>query len=292
MQGMYRFGSLAQRSSRRNIYGRRFRLPFTRNLCQTAGQPGGLREHRVQACPSASFPKLPPWSLLARNAGPARAHVAGFAGRVAEGGEIRCAARAPPGVERPAHGGEGELAPGNLPPAHQAHSGAFRAGRNRRRGEARAENQLHLREARDGKDGEQPVDLDGRARLLDRLALRPVLRRLMQLQIARRQGPEALARLDGPPAEQQPAAERGNRAHHDLRVLIGDMPAIGADQPLPVIALGHGADERAGAHRARAWPGRPPLSRPATEPRVCLAAPPLPPASVRGRAGPRMPRPR
>ena len=70
------------------------------------------------------------------------------------------------------------------------------------------------------------------------------LHRLGHFHVAGGQGPEAAARLDRPAAEQDAAVDLGHHAaDDDLRVLIGDEAAIGAGQPLPVIAGRDGADE-------------------------------------------------
>src|SRR5690606_11249846 len=105
--------------------------------------------------------------------------------------------------------------------------------------------ELDLADPGNAVDGEQAADIEPRARLLPRLALRALDSGFVQLEIARRQGPEALARVDGPPAQQDTLLPDRDRAHHDLRILIADEAAIGADEPLQRVAFGHRANRRA-----------------------------------------------
>src|SRR5262249_13637975 len=169
--------------------------------------------------------------------------------------------------ERPADRGKRDLRPGNIVPREQPHLGALRPGRDVGRGQARAVDDLHLREARDGVDGEHALDLDLGARLLPGLAQRTVGRGLVQLEVAGRQGPEAPARIDVAPAQQDAVLPAADRADDDFRILVLDESAIAAHQPLAVVAFRHAAHEASGqgfvAHgarvaqaRARDKPGR------------------------------------
>src|SRR5690606_31248974 len=100
---------------------------------------------------------------------------------------------------------------------------------------------------------EQGVDLDAGARLLPGLALGAVDRRLVELHIAGRQSPEPDARIDRPAAQEDAVLPQRHRADDDLRIVVVDEAAIGADQPLAVVSFGNGAQTGAGG--AGAWLG-------------------------------------
>src|SRR5439155_387991 len=96
----------------------------------------------------------------------------------------------------------------------------------------------------------EALDRDLRARLFPRLALGPGARRLVEFEIAGRQRPEAAARVNRAPAHQDQFAPARHRADDDLRVVVEDKAAVGANHALAVVALGDGAHRRA-ADRAR-----------------------------------------
>src|SRR4029079_19387786 len=87
------------------------------------------------------------------------------------------------------------------------------------------------------------VDLDSRLRLLKSLAHGAFDRRLVQLQIARRQSPEAGTRVDGPAAEKYAVFIGHHRTHHDLGVLVANEAAGAADEPGAGIAVQDFTDE-------------------------------------------------
>ena len=66
---------------------------------------------------------------------------------------------------------------------------------------------------------------------------------LAVFQIAGRQGPEAAARFDGAAAHQHGVVGDHDGTDHDLRIVIGNMTAIGADQALAIVTFGNPADE-------------------------------------------------
>src|SRR6185295_5755119 len=97
--------------------------------------------------------------------------------------------------ESPPRRGKRDLLPGYFIPTEQADLYALHAGSDLRIEQACAIDELHLADARDRIDGEQAVDLDSRLRLLKGLAHGAFDRGLVQLQIARRQSPEAGTRV-------------------------------------------------------------------------------------------------
>src|SRR5712692_2521511 len=108
-------------------------------------------------------------------------------------------------IERPSDRGEGEVVPRDLVPREQADLEAFRSGGKIRAAQVGAVDELNLADPWDAVDGEQAVDGDVGLRLLPGLALSCLGRRFVKLQISGWQGPESAPRLDGAPAEQDPA---------------------------------------------------------------------------------------
>ena len=128
----------------------------------------------------------------------------------------------------------------------------------------RAIEDLHLAQPRDVVDREQRVDLDPGARLFPGFALGAVDRRLVELHIAGRQGPEAHARIDRAPAQEDAVLPSRDRADDDLRILVLDEAAIGTDETLAVVAFGDGAQAGAagaGLGHAAKMVGRPPAGK-------------------------------
>src|SRR5580658_5202022 len=99
-------------------------------------------------------------------------------------------------VERPAHRGEGEVVPGDLLPGEELDLEALGPGREFRRRQMGAIDELHLADARNVVDGEQAVDSDARLRLFPGLADGPGRRRFIELEVSGRQGPVATPRID------------------------------------------------------------------------------------------------
>src|SRR5712691_3785330 len=124
--------------------------------------------------------------------------------------------------ERPDDGREGKLLPGNV--------GA---------GETRAIHDLNLADAGHAVHRQQAVDLDRGAGLFARLAFGGLFRRLAELHIARRHGPETLARLNCPLGEQDAIAPGADGAGDDPGILVMDELATRAHQPLAVVAVGN-----------------------------------------------------
>src|SRR5690606_10089342 len=99
--------------------------------------------------------------------------------------------------------------------------------------------ELDLRDARDRVDRQELVDLEAGARLLPGLAAGAGGGRLVQLEVAGREGPEAAARLDRPPAQQDAIAPGGDGADDDLGILVSDEAAVAADEATAVVAFRH-----------------------------------------------------
>lgn len=70
------------------------------------------------------------------------------------------------------------------------------------------------------------LDDDFRAGLLERLACRCLCRRFAVLHETCRQGPEAVAGLDGSPAQQDRVFPGTDTPHHQAWILVVDVPAI------------------------------------------------------------------
>src|SRR3954453_2418139 len=166
------------------------------------------------------------------------------AGRSAE----TFAFRRTPGMQRPAYGWKSDVTPGNFIPGKQPDVFALRPrGKGRRPGigETGAEDDLDLPDPGNAEHTQDAVDHDGRFGLFQGFARRPFLQRFAKFHISCRQGPETLARLDGPPAHQNASAGCDHRADNHLRILVGDVAAVGADRALTVIAF-RNAPEKGG----------------------------------------------
>src|SRR5882724_436395 len=203
--------------------------------------------------------------------------VAELARRVAARAELAALDRLAIVRESPADRGEGDLRPRDFVPSEQPDLGAFRPGRDVRRGQVRAIDDLHLREPRDRVDREHALDLDLGARLLPGLAKRAVGGGLVQLVIAGRQGPETFSRIDGAPAQQDAVLPAADRADDDLRIFIVDETAIVANEALAVVAFRHPAHEGSrGASRRLAHAPRVTQTRTGNKPGARGAAPYVP----------------
>src|SRR5579872_3836875 len=119
-------------------------------------------------------------------------------------------------VERPFDRRESKIGPGDLFPGEELHLEAFRAGREEGLGEMGAVDDLYLADPGYVINREEPVDDDPGIGFLQRLAHGTRAGRFIELEIARGQGPEAAARIDRAPAQQQPVTIGADRAHHDL----------------------------------------------------------------------------
>src|SRR5271169_2791768 len=98
-------------------------------------------------------------------------------------------------LQRPADRREGEIGPRDFVPAEQTDLETLRPCRDGLVQQPRAKDQLHLADPRNVIDREEPLDLDPGVRLLPSLALGSGTRRLVELEIAGRQGPIAVTRL-------------------------------------------------------------------------------------------------
>src|SRR5439155_17559505 len=92
-------------------------------------------------------------------------------------------------------------------------------------------------------------DGDGDAGLLHRLPGGALLDRLVNLHEAARVRPEAVARLDGPPQQQDAAAALRDDAGDHLRVDVEDVAAV-ADQARTVLRRQEADDKGGAAARA------------------------------------------
>jgi DNA-binding transcriptional LysR family regulator len=147
-----------------------------------AADPSGLAPHR--AGPRLSrFPLRRAQGRASAADRPALApgHVAGLAGRVGTGREVGLIAHFVEVAERPVHGGKGEHLPGNVLPAEQVKLQGLRPGREFRRAEACAVDQLDLADSGNRVDGQKLIDLDLGPGFLPGLAPRTLGRALVEL---------------------------------------------------------------------------------------------------------------
>ena len=140
-------------------------------------------------------------------------------------------------LQRPMDRREGVLVFRQLVPAEQADFGALRPRLDRRRPEGCAIEQLDLADARDVVERKQLVHFEVGPRLLPRFPRRGGLGALVQFHEAGRQGPVADARRDRPAAQQHLVLPHGHGTDDDLRVVVVDETAVGADQPLALVTL-------------------------------------------------------
>jgi hypothetical protein len=150
------------------------------------------------------------------------------------------------------HGAKSDLVPGHLVFAEQARFERFVARIELGRGHRGAVEQMHLADAHDVEQGEQGPELDLCASLFDGLAHRAFGRRLTELQKARRQRPQAVARLDGALAQQHLVAPHRHRADDVVRVLVVHRAARRADRTLAVVVGWNAVGHRAAAGAAEA----------------------------------------
>src|SRR6516164_7559928 len=116
--------------------------------------------------------------------------------RIDAGGEIARRPRLAIMLQRPADRGERELAPWDLLPVEEPDLETFRSGLDRLVEQPGTIDQLHLADPRDVINRQQSFDLDSRPGFLPGLALSAGARRFVELEIAGRQGPVAVARVD------------------------------------------------------------------------------------------------
>lgn len=140
-------------------------------------------------------------------------------------------------VKRPAHGWEGEFAPGDLVPGEKSDLKAFGA-RRRLVGKARPEENLDLADAGYGVHPEQRFYLEIGACFLAGLAPCAFLDALAKLHEPGRKRPETPAGFNRPAAEEDTRVTVGKNACDNARVGVIDEPAALADTPFPVLARG------------------------------------------------------
>ena len=205
-----------------------------RQVCAARGpRPASRQEQARAACAPADHATPPPGrrARAARILGRVRAATERRARRRAR----RCSAQWTEGKASSSHGISSQ--------AKRRTSRLSGPGLEARLGQAGAEDDLHLADPGDGIDREHAIEGDARAGFLPGFAAGAFLDRLAHFHVAGGDGPEAAARFDGAAAEQDRAVHGDDAADDDLRVLIGDDAAIGAGQPLAVVALGDAADE-------------------------------------------------
>ncbi len=106
---------------------------------------------------------------------------------------------------------------------------------------------MHLPDPNDAQHGEQALELEMRAGLLDGLARCALLDGLAQFHEACGECPQAVARLDIAPAQQHLVAPYRHRADHVQRVLVVDRVANGAGRALAVVVRRHRVNRGAAA---------------------------------------------
>jgi hypothetical protein len=154
-------------------------------------------------------------------------------------------------LQRGADGGESQVVPRDLVFGEQAHVQAFDAGREIEVEQLGQIEQVDLVHVGHVQQREQLAQPDVGAGFFLGLAHRCLVRGFLVFHEAGRQGPVAVARLDGALAQQDLefafALPHWNRADHQLRVLVMNGAAMGAHVAWTVIAFGDGHRQRMGA---------------------------------------------
>src|SRR3546814_383547 len=169
-----------------------------------------------------------------------------LAGWVATGSEDRLAENLPVVPKRPVYRRKGQPVPRNRVPLEQIELESLRPNGHVRLRQAGAEDELDLRDAGDRVDRQQLVDLQFCARLFPGLTPGAGRSGFLQLQEAGRQGPEAAARLDGAPTEQDAPLPGGDGADDDLGILVGDKAAVAPPAAAAGVPLRDPAPDNAG----------------------------------------------
>src|SRR3972149_5929529 len=136
-----------------------------------------------------------------------------------------------------------DLRPWNFRLSAQAHVEAFDANSIRGLGEHGAEHHMHLPRMQHMNDRYDAADLDARQRLFPALAGSRLLQGLAVLHEAGRNRPEPAARLDPPPAKQDPTIMLRHTAGDQFRILVMDGPAGGANMPRQVVTVRDAHDD-------------------------------------------------
>ena len=166
-------------------------------------------------------------------------------GRVDARGKITCRPRLSIVLKRPSYRRESELAPRDFPPFEKPDFEALRSGLDGLVQQASTIDQLHLADPRNVVNRQQSFDLDPRPRLFPRLALGSGAGRFVELKIASGQGLITVARVDRATAQQNAFTPSRDRADNDLRVIVENVAAFGADHALAVVAFGDASNRRA-----------------------------------------------
>lgn len=173
-------------------------------------------------------------------------------GRVSGGLAEGDAARVSPRAQRPMDRGERDLVPRNLVRGEQPNLQAFNARTERGRpyvAKPGAEDDLHLADPGDAEDAENALDRDDGLGFFQCLSRGALFQRLAEFHVTGRQSPKTLPRLNRSAAHQDSSVALHNRPDDDLRVLIGNMPAVGADHALAVVTFRNLPNE--GRHGAK-----------------------------------------
>jgi hypothetical protein len=141
------------------------------------------------------------------------------------------------GLERVAHGQEGDLVPGDLGLAEQARLQRLAARIEARAAQPRQVEEVHLPHARNADGAEEGPHLEVGAGFLAGLARGALGHGLAHFHEAGRQRPLAQARLDGALAQQHAIVQVGHGAHHHQRVDVVDLAAGRADGALTRVAV-------------------------------------------------------
>lgn len=154
-------------------------------------------------------------------------------------------------LESIADRGKGELIPGNLRLGVEPDLEGFGARVDAGVEQAGAEQQVDLAYVWDVVDRVERSDLDARVGFFQCFALGALLDRFPFLQVTRGHRPQAMARLDCPPAQQDPAIPLNDAAHDHARVLIVNDMASVADVAFKRIAGRHAQRHRGAALAAK-----------------------------------------
>src|SRR3989441_2226474 len=110
--------------------------------------------------------------------------------------------------------------------------------------------EVHLVRPRHRDHAERRAELDAGAGFLERLAQRRLASGLVVLHEAGGQGPVAVARLDGAPAEENFSFKLWNAAYDQLGILVVDLAAVLADPARQRVPRRHALHHRGRAVRA------------------------------------------
>src|SRR5882762_2216822 len=145
---------------------------------------------------------------------------------------------------------EGDLLPRNPFLIEEAHLEGLITGLEAEVQQPAEVEEVHLIRPRHRDHTERRTELDSRAGFLQRLAQRRLARGLVVLHEAGGQGPVAIARLDGAPAEENFSFKFGNATYDQLGIFIMDLAAVVADPARQRVPRRHALQYRSRAVRA------------------------------------------